>query len=491
MKSQIQTNGLNNGPGSLGEDFQSRAFAAGFKPLERSLPAGAFGSGKPAGFRPDWKGKRLYDVCFSIMGLILLAPLFLLIAALVKAADGGDIFYRQARVGRWGRVFLICKFRSMVSAAEISGPSITRSGDDRVTWIGRILRKSKLDELPQLWNVLKGDMSLVGPRPEVPGYVRQYTREQRAILRLKPGITDLASLCFRDEEELLANAGDLEEFYVQQCIPRKLRLNQDYAARANLLSDTWIILQTVCPFWVGVLLCYSLILAFSFWFSYQLTFNFAPPGAAMLHFGRNLGVMVGLQLACLLWCRQCRGLLSYFNYAELRQVATALGLAACGLAAWWLAGENQLPLNVIFIDGMLSLCLLGGLRFCLRRWRERAACVEDAAAGPPIRVGIIGAGSTGALLASELSERPRLGRRVVAFFDDDFCKWQKNIHDVPVVGMPECLLDGWARKVDEVVVAMPDAGVRRIDEIKRLLGNTGLTVYTVSNLGRYWERRPA
>lgn len=193
---------------------------------------------------PDWTAKRLYDVVFSFIGLVLLAPLFAVIWALVKITDGGVVFYRQARVGRGGREFWIYKFRTMVPAADQTGPSITKQGDARVTRIGRILRKTKLDELPQLWNVLKGDMSLVGPRPEVPRYVQRYTPEQREVLRLKPGITDLASLYFRDEEELLANADNLEEFYLQHCVPRKLQLNLEYAARANLVSDTWIILQT-------------------------------------------------------------------------------------------------------------------------------------------------------------------------------------------------------------------------------------------------------
>lgn len=189
--------------------------------------------------------KRLYDVFFSFCGLVLFSPLLAVIAMLVKIDDGGEIFYRQMRVGRGGREFFIYKFRTMIPAAEKFGPSVTKNGDPRVTRVGRILRKTKLDEFPQLFNVLKGDMSLVGPRPEVPHYVQFYTSKQRAILRHKPGITDLASLHFRDEEALLANADDVEEFYIRHCIPQKLRLNQEYAAHANLLSDTWIILQTV------------------------------------------------------------------------------------------------------------------------------------------------------------------------------------------------------------------------------------------------------
>lgn len=233
MKSQFQTKDLSGGTVTVslrdGFNFSPNPGTHNLQP-----PSSSGGT-----------AKRLYDVFFSFCGLVLLAPLFVLIGTLVRLEDGGNIFYRQIRVGRGGREFLIYKFRTMTAAAEQVGPAITKKGDTRVTRIGQILRKAKLDELPQLWNVLKGDMSLVGPRPEVPRYVQRYTPGQREVLRLKPGITDLASLCFRDEEALLAKADNLEEFYLQHCVPRKLQLNLEYAARANLLSDTWIILQTV------------------------------------------------------------------------------------------------------------------------------------------------------------------------------------------------------------------------------------------------------
>jgi lipopolysaccharide/colanic/teichoic acid biosynthesis glycosyltransferase len=435
--------------------------------------------------------KRLYDVVFSFCGLVLLAPLFAVVAVLVKIADGGDVFYRQSRVGQGGREFLIYKFRTMTQAAEKVGPSVTKNGDVRITWIGRILRKTKLDELPQLWNVLKGDMSLVGPRPEVPRYVRYYNPEQRAMLRHRPGITDLASLCFRDEGALLANADNVEEFYIQHCIPRKLQLNQEYARRASLLSDTWIIIQTICPYWVGVLACYGIILTVAFWLSWELIYDFTPLDLTTIQFGRELALAVGFQLAFLTWQRQCRGLLSYYSFPDARKVVTALSLAAAGLVTCSLAANGRPPVNVILINAILSFCLLAGFRTLLRQWRERSARTEDIADNTPARIGIIGAGNTGARLALELSDNPKSGRQVVAFFDDDFHKWQKSIHDVPVAGMPECLLDGWAQKLDEVVIAIPDAQADRVREIKRLLCKTSLKCYTVTSPARFWERSQA
>ena len=192
-------------------------------------------------------GKRLYDMFFATLGLVLASPLFLLIAVAIKCCDRGPVLFRQTRVGLQGRRFLILKFRTMVPEAETMGVSITQGGDPRVTAIGRLLRKTKLDELPQLWNVLTGEMSLVGPRPEVPHYVERYSAEQRQVLRLKPGVTDLATLLYRNEEELLRGAGDVESFYLEEVVPRKIELNLAYASCANLWEDTKIILRTVFP----------------------------------------------------------------------------------------------------------------------------------------------------------------------------------------------------------------------------------------------------
>lgn len=435
-------------------------------------------------------GKRLYDVFFSGCGLILLSPLLLLIAARVKLADGGPVFYRQIRVGLGGRPFRICKFRTMVPNADQAGPALTREGDRRITRIGRLLRRTKLDELPQLWNVLKGEMSLVGPRPEVPRYVKCYTPEQREILRYKPGITDLATLSFRDEEALLGNAATrLEEFYIQHCLPKKLKLNQEYGARANLLSDTWIIMQTLCPYWGGVLVTYGILLAASFWLSYQLIYDFAPSARSALQFLGELAAVVALQLGCLTWRKQCRGLLSYFSVPELRQVGTALGVAAIGLLTLRWVFDGGPPRNIILVNALLSFCLLSGFRGLLRRWRESSGEEEDAPHHPPARIGIIGAGSAGAHLAVQLIDKKNSGRTVVAFFDDDSKKWQKRIHEVPVVGMPECLLEGWTDKLDEVVIAMPGAPANRIREIDQLLRKTQLKFYTVSSPRHFlWPR---
>jgi len=189
--------------------------------------------------------KRVYDLCFATLGLVALSPLLLLIALLVKLSDGGAVFFRQERVGQFGRPFRVWKFRTMVMNAEKSGPSVTRGGDPRITPVGRFLRRTKLDELPQLWNVFRGEMSFVGPRPEVPRYVAQYTPQQRKILDLKPGITDVSTLEFRREEELLSGKQDTEKYYLEHCVPRKIEISLQYSKKATLFRDTQVVLKTL------------------------------------------------------------------------------------------------------------------------------------------------------------------------------------------------------------------------------------------------------
>ncbi|HXJ60581.1 MAG TPA: sugar transferase [Verrucomicrobiae bacterium] len=431
--------------------------------------------------------KRFCDVILSAIGLLVLSPLLLLIAAVIKLADGGSIFYRQCRVGWRGHPFLICKFRTMVVQTTSDGPLVTSDGDARVTRVGRILRKTKLDELPQLWNVLKGEMSLVGPRPEVPRYVQRYSPAQRAILKVRPGITDLASIHFRNEELLLKNAPNVEEFYIEYCLPRKLQLNLEYAARANLLTDTWIILQTICPRWLGVLIVYSLVLAASFWFSCLLVLNSEwPPRMDRAFFGALIAVVAG-QVAALLWRKQYRGLLGYFSMPELKEVAAALGVACLLLLALsGLTGRTWPPRNLLLEDWIVSVCAVSGFRLLLRHRRENASLGETTLGNAPVRVGIIGAGAAGSHLALELMFKRQFGRSVVAFFDDDVQKWHKLLHNIPVIGMPECLLEGWAGKLDEVIIAMPEEPVERLREIGRLIRQAGLRAYMAPSVHRLW-----
>lgn len=189
--------------------------------------------------------KRCVDLLFSAIGLILLLPLLLILALWVRFDSPGPAFYGQIRVGQGGRDFRLWKFRSMRIGSDAKGLLTVGGRDPRITRSGYYLRKYKLDELPQLWNVFMGEMSLVGPRPEVRKYVELYNAEQQSVLNVKPGITDLASLEYFEESELLAQSPNPEKTYVEEVMPAKLKLNQRYIETQSLATDFRIIFKTV------------------------------------------------------------------------------------------------------------------------------------------------------------------------------------------------------------------------------------------------------
>ena len=188
--------------------------------------------------------KRIFDIILSLFGLIILLPFMLIIAIFIKLDSKGTVFFKQVRVTKNGREFKIFKYRTMRAGSD-KYSQITVGKDDRITKIGSFLRKYKLDEIPQLINVLIGDMSLVGPRPEVPKYVALYTDEQKEILKVRAGITDYASIEFSDENDLLASEEDPEKAYIEKVMPKKIELNKKYISEISILTDIKIILLTI------------------------------------------------------------------------------------------------------------------------------------------------------------------------------------------------------------------------------------------------------
>jgi lipopolysaccharide/colanic/teichoic acid biosynthesis glycosyltransferase len=189
--------------------------------------------------------KRLFDFLVSLVGLFFMLILFFWVPILVKLDSKGSVFFRQTRVGKGMKPFTILKFRTMKVETEHQGWLTVGAKDSRVTKMGYWLRKFKLDELPQLWNVLVGEMSLVGPRPEVPKYVAYYTKQQKTVFDVRPGITDEASIIFRNESELLAQAENTEEFYIKEILPQKLNIGVNYVQRHTFVSDIKIMMRTI------------------------------------------------------------------------------------------------------------------------------------------------------------------------------------------------------------------------------------------------------
>lgn len=189
--------------------------------------------------------KRVFDIFFSFIGLLILLPFFIIIALIIVIDSRGGIFYRQVRVGKNGTDFKLFKFRSMRTNADKAGLLTVGGRDNRITRVGYYLRKYKVDELPQLINVLVGDMSLVGPRPEVRRYVDMYNTEQQKVLLAKPGITDYASIEYSNENELLGKASDPERTYIEEIMPAKLKLNLKYIEEQGIGTDLKIIFRTI------------------------------------------------------------------------------------------------------------------------------------------------------------------------------------------------------------------------------------------------------
>lgn len=211
--------------------------------MKNTVSTGQGMSGFPNGLYIPF-GKRILDILLSAIALPIVGPVLLICAIAIRLDSRGSTFFSQWRVGRNGRPFRIMKLRTMISGADTRGPRLTASGDPRITRVGRILRRAKLDELPQLLNVLRGEMSIVGPRPELAEYVSRYTPDEMKIFEMQPGITGPASVTYIDEEAALARSDNREEFYINQLMREKLALDLAYCRTVSFLNDVGIILRT-------------------------------------------------------------------------------------------------------------------------------------------------------------------------------------------------------------------------------------------------------
>ena len=190
-------------------------------------------------------GKRIFDLLLSLPSLVVLSPVFLASAILIKLETPGPMIFSQERIGKGKRVFKLYKFRTMVKDASRMGPPVTKAKDARITNVGKLLRKFKVDEMLQIINVIKGDMSVIGPRPEIKKYVDMFQEDYEQVLRIKPGMTDYALIAFRNEEEILSRFHDVEEGYVKEVLPEKIKLYKKYMAEMSLVTDIRIFLGTI------------------------------------------------------------------------------------------------------------------------------------------------------------------------------------------------------------------------------------------------------
>lgn len=189
--------------------------------------------------------KRIFDIVFSLLLIIILIPLFIIISIIIKMDSSGPVIFKQIRVTQYGKRFKIYKFRTMIVNAEKKGSAVTANNDKRITRVGKVIRKCRLDEIPQLFNIIKGDMTFVGTRPEVPKYVDMYTEEMYATLLLKAGVTSEASIMYKDEEKILKNARNIDKVYVEEVLPGKMKYNLNSLKKFRFSSDIYIMIKTI------------------------------------------------------------------------------------------------------------------------------------------------------------------------------------------------------------------------------------------------------
>jgi perosamine synthetase len=444
--------------------------------------------------------QRVVDLISAAIGTLLLLPVFGVVGLLVKIHDGGPVFYRAKRVGRGGKPFNLLKFRTMIADADKRGPALTARGDSRITPIGRVLRKIKLDELPQLLNVLKGDMSLVGPRPEDPRFVELYTPEQRKVLECRPGITSSVSLYLKNEESLLTG-DDWVKDYCERILPHKLKTELAYIRQRTILSDVTVILRTILSLAILNKNFFGMILSLRnrHFLAIDILFALVAPAIGLVvrldgfsDFGTYFQPLVIYTLSALLVklaiFYPARFYDRYWWYAGIHDEEV---LAVAGIATWGaligvffgiLEPVGLIPLSfphsIPFIDGTLTVFQVGAVRFLSRLSFERNEQLQTVTLKK--QVAIVGAGSAGAMIAREMRANPYLNMEPTGFFDDDAYKQGMRIHGVKVLGtiaeIPKVVEHD---SFEEVIIALPRASAEVVRNVALMCETLGIATRTI------------
>jgi FlaA1/EpsC-like NDP-sugar epimerase/lipopolysaccharide/colanic/teichoic acid biosynthesis glycosyltransferase len=440
--------------------------------------------------------KRIADVCGAGLGLLLLLPVLLAVALAIKLDSRGPILFTQRRIGRGGTPFKLYKFRSMFAGSE-QGAVITADGDRRITRVGRLLRPSRLDELPQLVNVLKGDMSFVGPRPEAPEVVARYTAEQRHILDVRPGLTGPTQLASLDEAARLPEDIDPTEYYVRHVMPRKVELDLQYIRSRSLGNDLRILLSTPLRLGQFVLARPGLgrvpkltrlisdlaLIAAATYSAYFARFDGAIPAPDLRTLLQGLPLELAAYALAFLYLGTFRSIWRYVGVADFWQVAKAIAIGAGINAVTMHMIRWPYPRSVMVLTPAFALLLLCATRLT---WRSLAPALTAAgAAADRRRVVIIGAGRTGASVARELLSTPSLAYDVVGFVDDAAHLQRATLHNLPVLGTTDELQQlALKHGLSEAVIAIPRPTLAALRRIREGCTRAGLAFKTLPSLGQ-------
>ena len=463
--------------------------------------------------------KRAVDTLGAFIGLVVCMPLFALIAFLIKVNSRGPVLFRQVRVGRGFRPFCLYKFRTMGQDASSKGGELTIGDDARVTRIGRFLRQLKLDELPQLFNVLKGDMSLVGPRPEVPYYVEKFKEDYRDVLMVRPGLTDLASLKYIDEQTVLGKAARPEDEYTNTILPEKIRLARLYIEHASLVFDLAVIAQTLlqllglrsvilkvtdrdnhdevavfessvvfqllAKYRRPIIVMIDLVLiVLAYYSAFWLRFDGQPPADVTQLFLSTLPWLVLIRAIAFMVFRLNEGLWRYVSIWDFKKIVGGVlaGTMAFYVLVNWGFSVTGYPRSIYIIDSILLIGFLCGIRIAVRLFRERKVLRKTK------RVLIVGAGDAGENIVREMQTHSTSSYTPIGFVDDDVSKVGKRIHGVKVLGTRQDLSRILhTHKPEEVLVALPGTQSAILREITAVLAPFNVRIKTLPNLGDILE----
>jgi lipopolysaccharide/colanic/teichoic acid biosynthesis glycosyltransferase len=464
-------------------ELAERSFDAEF---ERD-PDGPVASADRAMSSGGVMAKHTVDFALALLGVICLLPVIGLVALLIKLDSPGPVFFRQKRVGRDGKAFDIFKFRTMVQGAYLMGSRLTVKRDPRITRLGRLLRWSKIDELPQLFNVLRGDMSLIGPRPEDPHFVKCYSPAQRRVLLVRPGLVGPSQIQGRDEvDDYPEGLKDTETYYVTHILPPKLQRDIEYVEGATFWSDMGLLVHGV---WATVrgafkakylwrrrrriaLMGVDLVLAVgAYALALLMRFDWQWPDVDYTY--QTVALVAILQPPLLVYFGAYQGIASYFglwDLVALFKAVTAGSIAAAGVT--YFVGSQSHPRSVFAINGVLLLLMLFSSRYILRVWARRHPRRGKHMRAKAI---IVGAGSGGEQMSRALVEDPSSGYEPIGFIDESLECWGSRIHGIKVFGgTAELPLALSANKVGFVFVCLSDVTAATAGEVADICTAAGV-----------------
>jgi FlaA1/EpsC-like NDP-sugar epimerase/lipopolysaccharide/colanic/teichoic acid biosynthesis glycosyltransferase len=442
--------------------------------------------------------KRLFDIIFSVIGLFLLLPLFIVIMILIKLDSHGPVFFAQKRIGKKFKPFNLYKFRATVHNGAKEGLSITADDDPQVTSVGRFLQKTKMENLPQLWNVLKGDMSLIGPKPEVRRYISKYRSDYREILKIRPGLKDVASSTYKNGEAVLKDQKDTEEYYAHMLLPEKIKLSKEYVRKTSLIYDLKLMLFSILnllfprniplkiidvmmpyrrPIVIGIQLSFFIL---SNYLAFFIRFDGNIPSFGYELFLSYLPMIVFLRIIFLFSFSLDRGLWRYASIRDLLNITAAVSIASLlfFLSVRYIFGETPYPKSIYGLDWLLNIFLLGGIRL-FRRLHEEI----DVKQNDKKRVIVIGAGDAAEMLIRDVEHKNLYPYRIIGLVDDDPKKKGLKIRNIPVLGTRRDLKKIVEREEpEEFLISIPSASRVQLQSIVKELRQFTLPIKKVPSL---------